>query len=672
MLDVDGVGFIAYVLGKVLNFLGRFVGLYPTPGLLTLLGQLILALIVVLLVLTIVPGFVWGMRKIMADIQSRHGPTRVGPFGLLQTLADGVKMIFKEDVIPARADRLTFILAPYLAIVPVLLAFAPLPWSGGVILGNVGAGILFILAIGAISPLGEVYAGWGSNNKYGLVGGLRAAAMDVSYEIPMVISALAVVMLAGTLNTQGIVAAQQPFWFFLLQPLGVGIFFASAIAKIGVVPIDLPEAESELVAGYFTEYSGIRFGVFMLTVFANIFLMAAITVTLFFGGWSLLPPWALAIVMLFFLGILLTRQPTTTVNIGPPALAASAAGVIVTFLLAPKLGLGNWLLTTAWNADVANHFLGPAATPGNFVQTFVQAWEFLVPAAIIAAIVNWVLVLAEKGTPRDARIFPAICLSSIALPWMVVLPLVPFLYAGTSQGVVHFFGAGLQTLLVPWTMTLDVVGLLFLTALLLGIAMLVAAPFAARMLKAAGVGLAVVGLVALALAAFVLWPRNPHIDLTALVQLTVLLGLPALPTIALLAWDSEPRIGATLLALGLAVPALLLWMGILPASPFIVLAWLLTGVVAAAVTLLSSMDDMVLAGALTLLPALIPMALIPIGSFLLKSLFFSFLVFWLWFTLPRVRVDQFLRIGWKTMFPLSLVTLVMAGVEAWWLRGGGL
>ncbi|HEV8360294.1 MAG TPA: complex I subunit 1 family protein, partial [Candidatus Thermoplasmatota archaeon] len=528
-LDASGTGLISYLLLK----LGSLIGIYPTEFTLFVLSNLILALVIVVIVLTIVPGFVWGMRKVMADIQSRHGPTRVGPFGLLQTLADGVKMVTKEDVIPSRADRFTFVLAPYLAIVPVFLAFAPLPWSGGIILGNVGAGILFILAIGAISPLGEVFAGWGSNNKYGLVGGLRAAAMDVSYEIPMVISALAVVLLAGTLNTQGIVAAQQPWWFFILQPIGVGIFFASAIAKIGVVPIDLPEAESELVAGYFTEYSGIRFGAFMLAVFANIFLMSALTVTLFFGGWALMPPWAVAGVTLTFLAILLTRQPTTTINVGPPALAGMAFGVIATFFVVPLKGLGAWLLTTAWNADVTNHFLGPGATPGNFVQTFVATWEFLVPAAILAAIVSALMVKIEGGTNRDARVFPAVCLSVVALPPLVVLPLAPFLYAGVEQGVLHFLGQGLQTLLVPWTGALNVVGLLLILAVILGVLLLAVAPLAWREIKAAGAGLAAAGVVALAVAWFVLAPRHPAIELTALVQLLVLLGLPALPTLAL-------------------------------------------------------------------------------------------------------------------------------------------
>lgn len=552
-LDVDGIGFIAYVLGK----LAGLVGLHPSAPTLEVLGIVLLALLIIGLVLVIVPGYVWGMRKIMADIQSRHGPTRVGPFGLLQTLADGLKLMTKEDVVPARADKFGFALAPYVMIVPVLLAFAPLPWSGGVILANVGAGILLILAIGAISPLGEVLAGWSSNNKYSLYGGLRAAAMDVSYEVPMVISAVAVVLLAGTLNTQGIVAAQQPWWFFVLQPLGVVIFFASAIAKIGVVPLDLPEAESELVAGYFTEYSGMRFGVFFLALFANIFLMSAITVTLFFGGWALLPPFGVAAVTLAFAAVLLTRQPGTRTNVAPPALMGIFVGVLLTYFLEPMKGIGGALLQGVYGGDVATHFLGPGAAPGNYVQTFVAAWEFLVPASVTAALVSVAFVRIEGGPNRDAAVFPLVCIAAILLPPVAMLGLAPFLAVGTAGGILNFVVGGLKMLLLP------------------------------------------------------------IVPVIAILVLLLLVG-----------------------ALALALARLL--------------------------------QDPVLGAALALSPALVPLMLIPLGSFLLKTLFFSFMVFWLWFTLPRVRVDQFLRIGWKTMFPLSLVTLVLAGFEAWLLRGGAL
>jgi len=251
----------------------------------------------------LIVGFVLGvggvmsyfMRKTMARMQNRRGPNRVGPFGLLQFLADGIKLISKEDLMPLRADKWGFKAAPFFVILPIVLAFTPLPFGNGILLSNLTYGLLFILAVSALSPIGEIVAGWSSNNKYSMMGALRAAALDVSYEIPMVLSAISVVLLTGSifpgesgLNTLNIVAAQQStVWFFILQPIGAFIFFASALAKAGIVPMDLPESESELVAGYFTEYSGMRFGVFFIGVFVNIVFISALTVTLFFGGWSL-------------------------------------------------------------------------------------------------------------------------------------------------------------------------------------------------------------------------------------------------------------------------------------------------------------------------------------------------------------------------------------------------
>ena len=227
------------------------------------------------------------MRKVMARVHTRVGPNRVGPFGLLQFLADGVKMVSKEDIRPAMADKWAYRIAPYLVILPVFAAIAPLAFGPGIILADVRMGLLFIIAISAVSPIGEIVAGWGSNNKYATYGAIRAASMDVSYEVPMVISAVAVVILTGSLSTMDIVAAQQPLWFIFLQPVGAFIFFVTALAKAGVVPTDLAESESELIAGYFTEYSGMKFGVFQLNVFFNVVFVSMLTVLLFFGGWSI-------------------------------------------------------------------------------------------------------------------------------------------------------------------------------------------------------------------------------------------------------------------------------------------------------------------------------------------------------------------------------------------------
>ena len=227
------------------------------------------------------------MRKVMARVHTRIGPNRVGPFGLMQFLADGVKMISKEDVRPAKADKWAYRLAPYLVILPLFAAISPLAFGPGIILADLRVGILFIIAVSAVSPVGEIVAGWGSNNKYSTYGAIRAASMDVAYEVPMVISAVAVVILAGSLNTMDIVEAQQPLWFLFLQPIGAFVFFVTALAKAGVVPTDLAESESELIAGYFTEYSAMKFGVFQLNVFFNVVFVSMLTVLLFFGGWSI-------------------------------------------------------------------------------------------------------------------------------------------------------------------------------------------------------------------------------------------------------------------------------------------------------------------------------------------------------------------------------------------------
>lgn len=252
-----------------------------------LLSYGILAFLVLNFVMAVGGLMSYVMRKFMARIQTRIGPNRVGPFGLLQFLADGVKMASKEDIRPAKADKWAYRLAPYFVLVPLMLAVAPIPFSDGIILIDLPYGLLFLLAISAFTPIGELYAGWGSNNKYSTYGAIRAASLDVSYEIPMIISAVSVLLLSGSLSTASIVAAQQPLWFFFIQPLGAFIFFVCALAKAGVVPTDLAESESELIAGYFTEYGGMKFGMFQINVFFGVVFIAMLTVLLYFGGWTM-------------------------------------------------------------------------------------------------------------------------------------------------------------------------------------------------------------------------------------------------------------------------------------------------------------------------------------------------------------------------------------------------
>ncbi|MCC6174719.1 MAG: NADH-quinone oxidoreductase subunit NuoH [Chloroflexi bacterium] len=255
-----------------------------------LLGSAILAGVVSGVVILLV----WLERKIIARMQDRYGPNRVGPFGLLQSVADAVKLLSKEDIIPARVDRVIFILAPILVLTASLMVWAVIPWSPGVVPTDLNVGVLFLLAMGGLPVLGVIMAGWSSSNKYALLGGMRAAAQLVSYEIPGVLAALVPVMLAGTMSLSGIVAAQEqttwaPNWWFFFTPWGFiafVIYVIASLAETNRTPFDLIEAESELAAGFHTEYSGMRFALFFLAEYANIFAVSAIAATLFFGGWA--------------------------------------------------------------------------------------------------------------------------------------------------------------------------------------------------------------------------------------------------------------------------------------------------------------------------------------------------------------------------------------------------
>lgn len=242
--------------------------------------------------------WVYAERRAVARLQARVGPNRVGPFGILQTVADTLKLLSKEDLIPAQADRWVFLSAPVVVVVPALLVFAVIPFAPGVVLADLDIGLLYLVAIGSVSTVGLVMAGWASNNKYALLGGMRAAAQAISYELPLTLAAVGVVVLAGSLSLQTIVEAQRGAWFVLWQPIGFLVFFIAGIAETNRTPFDLVEGESELVGGYHTEYSGMRFALFFLAEYLHAFALAAATTALFLGGWYgpplvgiLLPPW---------------------------------------------------------------------------------------------------------------------------------------------------------------------------------------------------------------------------------------------------------------------------------------------------------------------------------------------------------------------------------------------
>jgi NADH-quinone oxidoreductase subunit H len=243
-------------------------------------------------VLTVGGLLIWLERRLLALWQYRYGPNRVGPFGLLQVAADMIKVFAKEDWIPPFADKAVFVIAPVVIVIVVVMSFAIIPWAPGIEVVDLNIGVLFFLAMSSLGVYSVALAGWASDSKYSLLGGLRAAAQMLSYEVFMGLSLMGVVMLAGSFNLREIVEAQQDLWFVVPQFLGFVVFFIAGIAETHRLPFDLPEAESELVAGYHSEYSGMKFGLFFVGEYLGIALISALTVTLFFGGWSgpFLPP----------------------------------------------------------------------------------------------------------------------------------------------------------------------------------------------------------------------------------------------------------------------------------------------------------------------------------------------------------------------------------------------
>ncbi|MDE1905174.1 MAG: NADH-quinone oxidoreductase subunit NuoH [Rhodospirillales bacterium] len=257
-----------------------------TAGLLNIILGLAFALVMAALL-------TWVERRLLGFWQDRYGPNRVGPFGILQVVADGIKLLFKQDWIPPFADAGIFLLAPAIAMITVLLALAAIPATPVIgIIGNLNVGLLFFLAMSGLGVYSVVLAGWSSNNKFSLLGGMRAAAQMVSYEVFMGLSLVGVVMLTGSFNLTDVVHSQQHLWFVVPQFLGFIVFFLGGIAETHRLPFDLPEGESELGAGFHTEYSGMKFGMFFIGEYIGIMLVSAMTTVLFLGGWygPVLPP----------------------------------------------------------------------------------------------------------------------------------------------------------------------------------------------------------------------------------------------------------------------------------------------------------------------------------------------------------------------------------------------
>ncbi len=251
----------------------------PLPMLLMIIGATVGVLV-----------SVWLERKISAAAQQRIGPEFMGPFGVLAPVADGLKLIFKEDIVPAKSDSLLFTLGPVIVVIPVFLSYLIVPFGQNLVISNIGMGVFLWIAFSSIAPIGLLMSGYASNNKYSLLGGLRAAAQSISYEIPLSLSVLAIAMMSNSLSTIDIVQQQSGYgilgWNIWRQPVGFLIFWIAALAECERIPFDLPEAEEELVAGYQTEYSGMKFGLFYVGSYVNLVLSALIVAVLYLGGWD--------------------------------------------------------------------------------------------------------------------------------------------------------------------------------------------------------------------------------------------------------------------------------------------------------------------------------------------------------------------------------------------------
>jgi len=273
---------------------------------------LFFTVVLIVFVLIMVMGVIYVERRALGRMQSRLGPNRTGPFGLLQPVADAVKVLLKENIVPDKADKLVHWLAPVVAFAPVLMIFAVVPFQNGALLADLNIGILYVVAISSVATVGVFMAGWGSSNKYSLLGAMRNVAAVVSYEMPLVLAVVGVVLVAGSLSMNQIVLAQD-IPFILFQPLGFLIFFAAGCAEINRSPFDLMEADQELVAGFHTEYSGMKFAMFYLVEYAEAIAISAIITTLFLGGWRgpLLPPWLWFIVKVFIVFFIMVWTRST-------------------------------------------------------------------------------------------------------------------------------------------------------------------------------------------------------------------------------------------------------------------------------------------------------------------------------------------------------------------------
>jgi len=363
------------------NLTGWVRGLFPLP-----LQPWIEMLLKIGAIAAIAPAIMmyltWIERKLIARMQNRLGPTRVGLYGLLQPLADGLKMLIKEDIVPRGADRLLHLLAPILAVVPAILLFAVLPFGRHMIAADLNIGLLYALAVSSISSYAIFMGGWASRSKFSVLGAMRSVAQIISYEVPEVLSVVTVIMVAGTLSTVGIVEAQVQQGWFVWTPWGfVGalVFFLSGIAEVNRTPFDMPEAESELVGGFHTEYSGMKFALWYMAEFLESFAICALTVTFFLGGWDgpAVPCWTLALLVAVLMGTA-KRLP-----IAAKILGVMAMGGVAFWWGTQPIPSWIWFLAKTYALVFVLVWLRGTFPRLRVDQLMGLAWKFLLPLALL-------------------------------------------------------------------------------------------------------------------------------------------------------------------------------------------------------------------------------------------------------------------------------------------------